>query len=482
MLSRIESFFGPRWPISLLIGLCLGVVLTSMTQLFLQSKDDLSIAENSSTDLQLVGGANPTPGNSVQQLQLTNALSADPLGFIPDSETGSEFPSLQYALTASEFALDPQSWIEDQVQKGDTFVEISLRNGISYSQALNMANISGAEILHKIKPGKTIRFQIDSKQRLSAIQYAYDSLETFEIRRDHETGDYLASILNHTPEVRVREFKGTINSSIFKTAQSNDIPSSVIGDFVSIYQWKVDFYRDIKEDDKFSIIFEELYVDGNRIGTGKLVAAELDSSGQKIQAIRYTDPEGHTDYYSQDGESLRTGFLRSPLKFARVSSHFSDSRLHPISKKRKPHRGVDYSAPMGTPVMATGGGKVTKAGFMNGYGITVVIKHSNKYESLYAHLSKISKGIKPGFKVEQGQIIGYVGSTGISTGPHLHYEFKIDGIHQDAVTVKLPNAKRVNDHYLSDFNKVVANTLEQLAELDQIQLAHSPSASSNSGG
>ena len=410
------------------------------------------------------------------QLQLTATFPDHSFGFTPDPETGSEFPitrdrELLHDIDLTSDIYGTQQWIEDQVRKGDTFVEISLRNGLSYQQALNVANTQGAEILHRIKPGKTIRFQLDSEQRLSTIQYAHLPLETLEITRDHQTGDYQSKIHSHIPEIKLRTFKAEIQTSVFHTASLNNIPHSVIDDLINVYQRKADFYRDIKRNDEFSVIYEELYKDGERIGTGNLIAAELDLSGDKIYAIRYTDPNGHTDYYSPDGKSLSFGFLRSPLKFATVSSHFSPRRLHPITKEWKPHRGVDYSAPLGTPVMSTGDGQVTKAKFMNGYGITVAIRHSDKYESLYAHLSKIAEGIRPGKKVKQGDVIGYVGSTGLSTGPHLHYEFQVDGVHQDAVTVKLPSAKQVNDQFMPEFRSLANGRLQEFSSLEPIQVA-----------
>lgn len=407
-------------------------------------------------------------------LQLTSTFPDDSLGVTPDIQTGSEFPSLQNTAHSTDFTSGiskTKRWIEDQVRKGDTFVKISLRNGLSYQQALNVANAQGAEILHRIKPDQTIRFQLDSEQRIDTVQYAHLPFETLEISRDKETGVYRSKILSYTPDKKTRSFRGTIETSVFQTAHANNIPSSIIHDLIRVYERKVDFYRDINKQDEFSIIYEELYRDGKKIGTGKLIAAEIDLSGDKIHAIQYTDPDGHTDYYSPDGQSLSFGFLRSPLEFATVSSHFSPKRLHPITKEWKPHRGVDYSAPLGTPVMATGDGRVAKAKRMNGYGITVVIKHNEKYQSLYAHLSRIAKGVRPGTRVRQGEIIGYVGSTGMSTGPHLHYEFQVDGVHQNAVTVKLPNAKKVKEQFMPAFNTLTESTLRELSSLESIQVA-----------
>jgi len=467
------SLLGLRGLIMTVIGLLVGFAATMAIVFDFDLTAPAPKMRGPAKPVLLEEDPNSTPSPATH-LQFTSVFPDHSLGFTPDSKNGSEFPSLQYAKLLTDFSSDaaesPQ-WIEDRVQKGDTFVKISLRNGLSYQQALNVANTRGAEILHQIKPGRTIRFQLDSEQGLRATQYTYLPLETLEISRDKRTGDYQARILNHTPEIRVRSFTGPIESSLFQTAKSNNIPYSIINQLIDAYQWKIDFYRDIKKRDEFSIVYEELFKNGNRIGAGRLTAAMLDLSGDRVYAIRYTDPDGHTDYYSPDGKSLSVGFLRSPLKFAAISSHFSPRRLHPITKEWKPHRGVDYSAPLGTPVMSTGDGQVTEAKFKNGYGITVVIKHSDKYKSLYAHLSKIAKGVRPGTRVKQGDVIGYVGSTGNSTGPHLHYEFQIDGVHQDAVTVKLPNAKQVSDRHMPQFSTLANGTLQKLSSPNPIQVA-----------
>ena len=470
LISKKLSLAHFRGPIVSILGLFFAFIVTIPTIFSAESTSPIG----DSTESVLLRENPDSTSPPTTHLQLTSTFPDDSLGVTPDTQTGSEFPSLQNTAHSTDFISGipkTKQWIEDQVRKGDTFVKISLRNGLSYQQALNVANAQGAEILHRIKPDQTIRFQLDSEQQIDTVQYAHLPFETLEISRDKETGIYRSTVLSYTPDKKTRSFRGTIETSVFHTAQVNNIPSSIINDLIRVYQRKVDFYRDINKQDEFSIIYEELYRDGKKIGTGKLIAAEIDLSGDKIHAIQYTDPDGHTDYYSPDGQSLSFGFLRSPLEFATVSSHFSPKRLHPVTKEWKPHRGVDYSAPLGTPVMATGDGRVIKAKRMNGYGITVVIKHNDKYQSLYAHLSKIAKGVGPGTRVKQGEIIGYVGSTGMSTGPHLHYEFQVDGIHQNAVTVKLPNAKKVKEQFMPAFNTLAENTLRELSSLESIQVA-----------
>lgn len=411
------------------------------------------------------------------------------LPWVPADQTGSEFPSQgnerdqkQYDPETTSADNGPGSagyrpWIEDRIVKGDTFAEACQRNGITYRQAYDIANLAGAEILHRILPGHAIRFKMDSQNRLDALQYELDTLKTLEIRLDEESGLYFATTLTHIPDIRIRKFGGTIHSNLVETARSAGIPDKIIQDFISVFQWKTDFYRDIQPGDRFSVIYEKLYRDGEKIGSGNLIAAELGLSGKTIRAIRFTDPDGHTDYYTPDGESFKNGFMRSPLKYATITSHFSKRRLHPITKSWKAHRGVDYGAPEGTPVMATGKGRVTTAGTLSSYGVTVIIQHSLRYETLYAHLSRIAKGVKPGSSVEQGQIIGYVGSTGLSTGPHLHYEFRVDGIHRDAVTITLPNPRKIEKRHWPEFRKVASNWNRELSGLDTVVLARNNSRS-----
>ena len=210
------------------------------------------------------------------------------------------------------------------------------------------------------------------------------------------------------------------------------------------------------------MLYEELYLDGERIGTGDILAAEFTNKGKIYQAVRYTDQQGHTDYYSPDGHSMRKTFLRSPVAFSRISSRFSTGRKHPILNRIRAHKGVDYAAARGTPVKATGNGKIILRGKKGGYGKTVVIKHGSNYSTLYAHLNSYARGLRNGSRVQQGKIIGYVGSTGLATGPHLHYEFLVNGVHRNPLTVKLPDAAPLPKKYRQDFKLATENLLAQL--------------------
>ena len=203
--------------------------------------------------------------------------------------------------------------------------------------------------------------------------------------------------------------------------------------------------------DRFALVFEEQFKDGEKIGEGPILAAEFTNRGRRIRTVRYVDPTGHTEYFSADGRSMRKAFLRTPVNFTRISSRFSFNRRHPILHKMRAHRGVDYAAPRGTAVKASGDGRVVFAGRNGGYGRTVILKHGSTYTTLYSHLARFAKGIRSGKRVGQGQVIGYVGSTGLATGPHLHYEFRVRGVHRDPLKVKLPQAAPLAEEYLADF-------------------------------
>ena len=238
-------------------------------------------------------------------------------------------------------------------------------------------------------------------------------------------------------------------------------------DLVAIFGWDIDFSLDIRQGDSFGIVYEELYKDGVKIRNGRILSAKFVNDGKAYKAVYYTDPSGNSDYYAPDGKSMRKAFLRSPVKFSRISSRFSNKRWHPVLSKWRSHKGVDYAAARGTPVRASGDGKISFAGRKGGYGRLVVISHGGRYTTAYGHLHRYAKGARSGRKVKQGQIIGYVGSSGLATGPHLHYEFRVNGVHRNPLTVKLPEAKPVNTAYIDNFEKQIQTYLSMLRLMDR---------------
>ena len=235
---------------------------------------------------------------------------------------------------------------------------------------------------------------------------------------------------------------------------------------VAIFGWDIDFALDIRKGDSFTILYEEQYKNGVKVAEGPIIAAEFINQGKAIRAIRYSENNERNDYYDANGDAMRKAFLRTPVDFfSRISSRFSLGRKHPVLNKIRAHKGVDYAAATGTPVRATGDGVIVFAGKNGGFGRTIKLKHGGTYSTVYAHLRRIAKNIRRGKKVKQGQIIGYVGQSGLATGPHLHYEFQIHGVHRNPLTVKLPKVKAIAKENLTEFKKTIVPIL---AELDRI--------------
>jgi murein DD-endopeptidase MepM/ murein hydrolase activator NlpD len=233
----------------------------------------------------------------------------------------------------------------------------------------------------------------------------------------------------------------------------------------------VDFALEIREGDSFSLVYEEVWQDERRLRDGDVLAAEFINQGRVYRAVRYRDPNGKVDYYTPEGLSVRKAFLRAPLDFNRVSSNFNPNRLHPILKTKRPHKGVDYAAPKGTPVKAAGDGRVIFRGRNGGYGNCVIIQHGGNITTLYAHLSKFAGSARKGSRVSQGQTIGYVGATGLATAPHLHYEYRLNGVHRNPRTVPLPEAAPVAAEYRDDFLQAARPLLAQLDAITPTRLA-----------
>ena len=347
------------------------------------------------------------------------------------------------------------------VSSGDSLYLIFKRLGLPQRDLALMTGLKPlARKLARIAPRQEIEFYVDTESRLTRLVHRLDRLRSLHVFRD---GDVFAfEEIVEPPEVAVATAAGVIDSSLFGAGQHAGLSDSLIMQMAEIFGWDVDFALDIRAGDRFVLVFEEQFKDGEKIGEGPIVAAEFTNRGRRIRAVRYVDPTGRAAYFSPDGRSMRKAFLRTPVNFTRISSRFSFSRRHPILHKMRAHRGVDYAAPRGTAVKASGDGRVVFAGRNGGYGRTVVLRHGSVYTTLYAHLSRFSKGIRPGKRVEQGQIIGYVGSTGLATGPHLHYEFRVRGAHRDPLRVKLPQAAPLAEGYMDDFRSKAKPLLAKL--------------------
>ncbi len=333
---------------------------------------------------------------------------------------------------SSKKSIEPAPPVEIKPQRhditisaSDTFYGVMRGFDITPQQIKNITRAARPFYnLSRLRRGAVVSvFTLEGE--LEKIQYKMDPYNVLIIRRDPESKYGFTAAKQALPrEVRLRKATGVIRTSLYSAAKEAGLSPSVILSLSDIFAWDVDFSTDMRKGDTFKILFEEVYVDGKLVENGAVVGAELTTGGRNYKAIYYKDSKGRAGYYDLKGRSLRRMLLRSPLRYRRISSYFTERRYHPILKKYRPHHGIDYAAPRGTPVDAAGSGRVTFAGWKRGYGRFITIKHSNGYTTGYGHLWKIKKGIRRGVHVEQGQVIGYVGSTGLSTGPHLHYEVR----------------------------------------------------------
>lgn len=358
-------------------------------------------------------------------------------------------------------------WDSFKVKKGDTLSTLFKKAGYNDSYMYQViAGDKSNKQLANIYPGETLAFLKDENEELDQIRLQRSQLESFVVSRN-ENGTYSSKEVFIEPEVQLAYAEGEIDSSLFLAGQKAGLKQSMIMELANIFGWDIDFILDIRNGDKFNLVYEELYIEGNKIGEGKIIAATFNNQGRELKAVLYKDKKGDENYFTPDGQSMRKAFLRTPIDFARISSHFNLRRKHPVLHTIRAHKGTDYAAGRGTPIKATGDGKVIHAGRKGGYGKAVIIQHGQKISTLYAHMSKYARGVRAGSRVKQGQIIGYVGSTGLASGPHLHYEFKVNGVQKNSVKVKLPQANPIPKNEMANFKKQTNIYLSQLDTLSQ---------------
>ena len=381
--------------------------------------------------------------NQVSNLQRTNTEVTLPLAIPGNSISSSAKADRQYSSKQST------AWQTATVKNGDNMALIFARVGLSPQELYRvMTADKDASALKRLMPGQKLKFQIDDGN-LQQLVYKIDALNTLHVNRTQDES-FAVSTNTRKMETRVTNTTGVIHSSLFLAAQKAGLSDNLIMELAGIFGWDVDFALDIRGGDSFTLVYEELFLDGKKQRDGNIIAAEFNNRGKTYRALRYTDTKGISDYFSPDGKSMRKAFIRTPVDFTRISSRFG-KRRHPTLNRMKNHHGVDYAAPRGTPIKAAGDGKLTFVGRKGGYGKTVMIQHGGKYGTLYAHMSRIKPGMRRGKKVRQGQTIGYVGSTGRSTGPHLHYEFRVNGVHRNPLRVRLPDAAPIRAKYKTDF-------------------------------
>lgn len=369
-------------------------------------------------------------------------------------------------------ALEPRLILE--VKSGDSLSTLFQKAGLNDRDihAIATGNENERRVLSRIYPGYRLAFDI-RENALESLEIITNPLESWVFTLSTD-GSYSATHVEREPELKQTQKQAVITDSLFLAAQQGGIPAALTMELADIFGGVIDFMLDTRRGDTFSVLYEEKFLDGEFIGNGNILAASFTIQGETFSAYRYVDPEGTPDYFNPDGESMRKAFLKNPVDFIRISSDFNPNRRHPISNTIRAHRGTDYAAPSGTPVVATSDGKVTWAARNGSFGNLVVIQHSDRFETKYAHLSKFANGVRSGSRVRQGQVIGYVGSTGAATGPHLHFEFLMDGVHRNWRTIqdKLPKAVSIPASELAGFRQQTQQIAAQLEALhDPVAIA-----------
>jgi murein DD-endopeptidase MepM/ murein hydrolase activator NlpD len=311
-----------------------------------------------------------------------------------------------------------------------------------------------------MKAGEEIQIKKNGG-RLEELQYVLDELRTLNVRRNGE--QFEAVTLTAELERRQANAVGSITSSLFNDGSKAGLTDRMTMELAEIFGYDVDFALDLRQGDRFAVVYEAIYKEGKRIRFGDILAAEFVNQGKTYRAVRHVDADGKAAYYTPEGQSLRKAFIRTPLDVVRISSPFNLKRRHPILNTIRAHKGVDYAAPSGTPIKAAGDGKVEFVGMKNGYGRVMILQHGSQYETVYAHMSRFKPELKAGSRVSQGQVIGYVGASGLATAPHLHFEFRVAGIHKNPVTVALPRANPLGRTEMARFKAQTTPLLTALA-------------------
>ena len=411
-------------------------------------------------DLAPIGVANAMAPAPVVPEMLPEMEPAD-LPAIPLS------PPTGESLAAAPVADDPAPPFEElTVRKGDSLSTLFARHQLRAADWIALSKLDGAaRRLNRLQPGDVVHLLRNGDGHVDHLKLRLDSLTSLEIKRGAD-GKFASQVLAAAVEYREVVAQGEIENSLFLSARDAGLSDRLIMEFADILAWDVDFALDIRQGDRFTVVYQEIYRDGEKIKDGEILAGEFHNRDRVIRAVRYADESGRASYYSPEGQPMQKAFLRSPVEFTRISSRFSLGRKHPILNRIRAHRGVDYAAGRGTPIKAAGAGKVIFAGRKGGYGNVLILQHAGKYTTLYAHMDSFRRGIHRGVSVNQGQTIGYVGSTGLATGPHLHYEFRVNDQHVDPLKVKLPESPKIATDKLPRFKELTAPLVARLDEIN----------------
>jgi murein DD-endopeptidase MepM/ murein hydrolase activator NlpD len=421
------------------------------------------------------------------KLRWVLALSCLPLfgiyaafGIVPQSLTGSiqtemvleelALPSANETANTAEIS-EQNFWYKDYVRRDDTLqsliARLNIRNRDAYDFIRN--NPTASEIARSLIPGKQVEASTDAEGNLISFEYQLTTDQFINIKK---TGDgYEAEKSLRQLEVRPILKSAKISSSLFAATDAANIPDNIAIQVADIFESEIDFHSDLRSGDHFNVIYEGSYYQGELLKSGDVLAAEFVNNGKTFRAVGFRGNDGKMQYFTPEGKSLHKSFLRSPLEFTRVSSGFSVARFHPVLQRVRAHKGVDMAAPTGTRVKASGDAVVDFVGRKGGYGNVIVLKHKSGVSTVYGHLSRFAEGLRRGIKVSQGEIIGFVGMTGVATGPHLHYEFLLNGQHRDPMKVALPKANSIDASNRVAFDKASTRLSAQLGLLGASNIA-----------
>jgi murein DD-endopeptidase MepM/ murein hydrolase activator NlpD len=388
--------------------------------------------------------------------------SALPLVIGNNAEEAAQYDaSIQSALADSLAVPQASEWTTWKVKSGDNLSDIFDAQGLPTDEWMALLKLGGdTRELKRMKAGEELQIRKDG-DRLQELRYQLDELRTLNVRR--VGSDFEAVTITAELERRQEQAVGEITSSLFADGAKAGLSDRMVMEIAEIFGYDIDFALDLRKGDRFAVIYDKLYKDGKSMRYGDILAAEFVNQGKTYRAVRHVDSDGRAAYYTPEGQSLRKAFIRTPLDVVRISSPFNLKRRHPILNTIRAHKGVDYAASAGTPIKAVGDGKVTFVGNKNGFGRVVMLQHGNQYETVYAHMSRFRQGIRVGQTVSQGQVIGYVGMSGLATAPHLHFEFRVGGVAVNPVNVAVPRANPIARKDMAQFK---AETGVYLAALD----------------
>lgn len=379
-------------------------------------------------------------------------------------------PGAEADPTIGAYGVDGEpDWRVVRVRAGQSLSDIFREQGLGPNDLQRaLDSQQDATALRNIRPGQEFAFAFDADGSLAAMRF--DRGDAARVVLHFDGGKVAESTEDRAIERRTHVAHGVVTRSLFYAGEQAGLSDAMVLKLANAFGYDIDFAQDLREGDSFSVVYDDLYREGELLRSGDIIAATFINQGQRYTAIRYTNADGETMYYTEDGRPLRKSFLRTPVEFTRISSVFSTGRKHPILGYMRAHKGVDYAAPTGTPIRAAGDGKIVFRGWKSGYGNFVMIQHNKEISTAYGHLSRFA-GIRKGEHVQQGQTIGYVGMTGLATGPHLHYEFRVGGKHRNPLTVTLPPPEPLPATQLAQFRQKSAPMLARLKNLDRIQLA-----------